>query len=441
MGEICIRYSELEASIADSRKMRGKMDDYINELRRKVISPIENLPGNDTGGYASDARQSALNKTNRIEAAKARFLTYESSLSGFVEAARAADQTVARRIEALADVYIGKRTWYEAIGDWLYNTFCVDAVNSNDILRFLSDAVKWGAGEIGDYLEEVRDYFKYGDGKYVFNIVMSGLEIAGAIAGVILAIAAISVTGGAIALVIGIVGAAATTVGAVISVSNSISKGISNCKAEELRRQGDNSGARYYGDTESLSDYWEKHDMGDADTNAAYETAGEAIDRTKKVSDTVALVCNIASLGNVKDLRYKDVHINTNYNKGKWYAGYSFTPSNILKNLKHDMGFFQNGKLNPDKAFDVKKMFISTTPKDTSWNTLKHYSENIKNLKTWTDGVSDVLMFDGQSDLEDAVDIGFGFAGIAGDLPVLTPLSTISSIGDDIKGWRKEVQE
>ena len=92
----------------------------------------------------------------------------------FVDHAKDADSKVSREIESLADVYIGKRTWYEKVGDWLYDTFCVDLANSNDAFRFFSDAVKWCTGQAGDWIESVRDYFKYGDGQYIYNMVMAG---------------------------------------------------------------------------------------------------------------------------------------------------------------------------------------------------------------------------------------------------------------------------
>ncbi|HIR00331.1 MAG TPA: hypothetical protein IAB23_11745 [Candidatus Scybalocola faecavium] len=429
MGEICIRYSELEDSIKDSKKARNKMDDYIDEIRRRITSPISDLPGSDSYGYASRASSQANDKIRDLQDKKDRFSAYETLMDRFVDHAKDADSKVSREIESLADVYIGKRTWYEKVGDWLYDTFCVDLANSNDAFRFFSDAVKWCTGQAGDWIESVRDYFKYGDGQYIYNMVMAGVEILGAIAGVVVAVVTFPATG-PIAIAIAAVGLLATTVAATITIGNSVSKTISNYKAETLRKQGDNSGARYYGSIETASDYWEKHDMGDAQTNARYEKAGEIVDTVKIAADTVSFVTDIASLGNVKDLRFKDTHINLNYNKGKPYAGYSFTWKNIKRNLKHDFGFFQDGRINPDKAFDFKRILFSDSDEPA-----KKISENIKNITDLTDFSSDLFMLDGTSDFDDYFDTATKGGKVIGKTPILSGFDYVSDIGSNVKDW------
>ena len=48
--------------------------------------------------------------------------------------AKSVDSTVATNISSIAEGYIEKRKWYEAAGDWIYNTFCVDLANHFSIM-------------------------------------------------------------------------------------------------------------------------------------------------------------------------------------------------------------------------------------------------------------------------------------------------------------------
>jgi len=96
---------------------------------------------------------------------------------------------------------------------------------------------------------------------------------------------------------------------------------------------GNPGAARYYGGVTKLSEHWAKRDKGDAKANAEYENKGNIIDTTKAVADVTFLVCSVASLGNVRDLRIKKLgksNINARYNGDKWYKGYSFTPENTI---------------------------------------------------------------------------------------------------------------
>ena len=353
MSTICIKYSDLEASVKRSKEARGKLENYASELRSRIRTPISKLPGSDPQGYASTASSLALGKMNSIDSKISRFQTYENTLSTFISNAKTCDKNAYKKIESIANLYIEKRAWYQNVGDAIYNFFCVDLANSCDLTRALMDGAKWVGDKIGNGLEKVRDWFKYGDGKYVLKIATSVIAAVAAVGGAIAAIVGIPFSGGAtIPIVIGCIGAVATSVGAIITVANTVSTVKGNSKALSLSGNifddddGDPGAARYYGNINKLSDEWKKTDMGDAKTNAGYEKAGKVVDTTKVVVDTTAFVCNIASLGNVKDFRYKGDHV----------KGYSFTYDNIKRNIMHDMGFkVSSGKLDSNKAFGVTK--------------------------------------------------------------------------------------
>ena len=60
-------------------------------------------------------------------------------------------------------------------------------------------------------------------------------------------------------------------------------------------------------------------------------------------------------MGNVKDYRVTTRNnINFRYNKDKWYKGYSFTWSNIKRNILHDMGRTATTGEFKDGSFKIK---------------------------------------------------------------------------------------
>lgn len=369
MSEIYIHYGNLEDSVKKSQKVRGEITGYVEEIKKRITTPISGLSGSDSAGYASTASSLAWNKITSLNNKANRFSAYEGTINTLISTAKSEDKYVSNQIETIAGMYVEKRKWYQKAGDWIYNTFCVDLANKWDWTRDFSDAAKWVGNKIENAFEPIADWFKYGDGKYVWNIITSVVGTVAAIGGAIAAICAIPFTGGAtIPIVIGCIGAAAATIGAVITTVNSVTSVVQNSKAISKsgnlfdENDGDPSAARYYGSQTKLSEYFNKNDMGDKEANEKFEKAGKTVDTVKDVADVTSFVCSIASLGNVKDYRLKNgnANINTRYNGDKWYKGYSFTYDNIKRNIMHDMGYkISSGKLDAGDAFNLDKSIFA----------------------------------------------------------------------------------
>lgn len=355
MSETYIKYSALEDAVTYASKARGKMDEYISQIGKVINTPIGRLQGDDSCGYAQSAANLANNKVSQLLEKKTYFSNFERTAQNLIDTARQTDNRVAENISNIAEQYIEKRTWYEAAGDWIYNTFCVDLANRFSLVRDFVDGLKWIWDKAGNIVRKIHNWFKYGDGKYVWNIMSSIVKAVIAISGTIklvmaavAAIVAIPVTGGlSLPIVLACIGAVAASIATVITIGNSITTLYTNGKALSLSGDplddddGDPGAARYYGDATKMSSMFQKTDLGDEKTNAAFQTAGEVIDTTKMIADTTSVVCNIASLGNVRDFRVTTQKHNINYriNEGKWNKGYSFTYQNIKKNILHDMGY------------------------------------------------------------------------------------------------------
>ena len=375
MSEVRLVYGFLEDTVDYASKVRTKIDDYITNIGKVINTPISNLSGSDTYGYAQSAAELATQKTSELLTKKTYFDNLESSLNNVISTAKSVDSTVENNISSIAECYIEKRKWYEAAGDWIYNTFCVDLANHFSLVRDFVDGLKWVVDKVGNVLHIVHDWFKYGDGKYIWKITTAFVGAVVAVSGAIAAFCTIPFSGGlSIPLVIGCIGFAATTIGAIITVGNSLSTIYTSGKALTLSGNifddddGNPGAARYYGSASKMSEVFDKFDLGDKNTNDGLKTAGKIIDTTKVVADTTAFVCNIASLGNVKDYRVttRTDNINMRYNGDKWYKGYSFTWKNIKRNVLHDMGkTVTTGKFK-DGSFKLKFLCTDKVSKYTA---------------------------------------------------------------------------
>lgn len=345
MSEVYIIYKDLEQSIERSKKVRNQLSEYATDVKKRVVDAVDVLPGSDRAGYASTASNLAEAKIKDMVVKSNRFAAYENSVASFISTAKSKDKYVSNQMETIAGSVLPKRTWYQQAGDFLYNTFCVDLVNNWSWTRYISDMNKKDLTDLKHVKEIVMDWFKYGDGKYVLNLVASVATIVASVAVTVAAIAAIPFTGGAstAALVVAwsAFGAAVcSTVSTVITCVNMSSKIAANSKALSLSGNvfkdddGDVGAARYYGNISSKSEEWARTDMGDEETNKDYAFYGNMIDTTKVIADVGQVVCNItASAGMVRDFRYtKNVH--------KQVKGYEYSIDNVIHNFKGQNGIY-----------------------------------------------------------------------------------------------------
>lgn len=324
MAAITIKYGDLGDAADYARKLSQNLSGYADEIRSKVTTPIGSLPGSDKNGYSNNAAYSANRKIRELHEKSGRFSSLSKNVEQFVSTSQQADETVARSIKSTASSYVGKRSKWQGFSDFLWNTICVDAFNGTTIGRLISDCVKKGWGYATQTAEKVRDWFKHGDGMYVWNIVAGVVATVGAIAGAITAIAAVIAGGPVIAIVLAVVAAIAAVVGAVITTVNSGVKIYNNAKA---LKSDDPGVSRYLGTIGSYSDATKKYDMGDAEDNKKWETSGKIVDTTKTVCDVIGIIKGVTDLGAVKD------------NATGVIKSYKFDKKTMMYNIKKSMGF------------------------------------------------------------------------------------------------------
>lgn len=336
MSKVTIHYGNLDTAANNGSKLSRGLSSYSSDLNSKVRSALTKLPGTDDRGLIASAITSVDRKVGKLNSLSGTFQSFSSDVSNLASDAMRADERVAKSIKSTASNYVGERNWFESACDAVYNFLFVDLVNSNCVTRFLANGAKAAWNWAGNVTSNVYNWFKHGDGRYVWNIVSSVVATVAAIAGVIGAAAAIVAAGCPVAVILAVVGLVAAVVGAVITTANSAVKLYNNAKA----LKEDNPGvSRYMGDIGGVSDAIKKYDMGNAEDNESWKTFGVAVDTTEVVCDVIGIVTSAANLGAIKS----DMTGRT--------TGFRFDKETIMRNFRSSVGFdFEENK------YTLKKM-------------------------------------------------------------------------------------
>ena len=374
MSAITIKYDELQASSHYAKKLARELDDYSNRITKKISKPVNSLPGSDKRGYISNIVDGASAKIRELNNRSNMFDTYAGKGETFVKKAYEADKKVESSIKSTAKSYIGERNFWQAACDCIYNFLFVDLANKSDLVRFIKDITKSGWSYVTSFTEKARDWFKHGNGRYVWNIVSAVVVTVVAIVGAITAVATAIAGGPLLAVVLAVITAGAAIVSAIITTVNSAVKVYNNAKA----LSEDNPGvARYVGGIDGISDAVEKYDMGDTEDNKNWETTGKVIDTTKTVCDVIGIVKGITDLGAVKSELTGRI------------TGYKFNKNNIMTNIRSNLGFdFDKNK------FTFEKMFgISKTDTTSNWYANKNGYGGLKFFHNLTTNQQNTIKF------------------------------------------------
>lgn len=250
MSTVSINLTKLESAADKATSITDALAGYAEELPGVVNTPLGRLEGGSSR-YTSTAASRASAKARSLDARSDDYTALSQRIGTFVSAVRQADASVERSIEAITVPYV------EAMSFWQRASYYFDA-EFNDLLgstalgkalNVLHDTTELFFDFQHDALVTVYDYFKYGDGKYVLDIVISGLAAIGAVLG---ALACFPISGIAAAILAG-----CAFVAAAVSVADFGFTVYSNIKALSLN--GTEPGlAHYYGDVDSVSDWANK---------------------------------------------------------------------------------------------------------------------------------------------------------------------------------------
>lgn len=296
MGKLKFDYSSLKNTSTEAKRASLGLSDYRSDLEGRVAGKLAALPGSDPCGYIGNALQSISRKNADLAADSDRFATFSAKAERLADDAEKADRNAAKQIKETGGSYVGKRNWFQRAGDWIYGTFCVDLPNLTGLGKFVGDTMGWVGTRVSNSLEGIYNWFKYKEGKYVWNIIKDTAGFVGSVAAAAAAVLAISFASPVVAVVT-VMGAGAACVLVMTTAVNSEVSINENLRALDTAKKGELGKARYQGGTSGFLEYTKRTDFGGKEINRFMEDVGEDFDKVEKTAETVKMTTDILMVG------------------------------------------------------------------------------------------------------------------------------------------------
>lgn len=361
MSKVQIKYSELESAASEAKNAAEQLKSYSRDLTA-AIKNMNDAPGADSSGYVSSALNLARKKRAAADSEITRYTQFSDSLTTFKDFAKKQDANGKNAICRTVSDYVGERSVWQKIGDAFHDMYVgfLDRCESfGPVGKFIAQGIrriKDFGGAVGVAFSDVRNWFKYKEGKYVLNILDAIKDIILGVGIAVAAVAAAVVTGPVWLLVVGLVGIAAGSTYMLLQARDSSAAIEENAKALGLYN-GSPSVARFYGNTKGEADRARHYDYGSEEDNIRVEKRENIIKTTKDVSKVVTTVCTIglgvASNGletaanGKQTVNFKKGILNT-FKKDLGKAGFSSGNQGSSVNLKE--------ALNPGKVIIKNNM-------------------------------------------------------------------------------------
>lgn len=329
MPTASFNYWEIDDCIKKAKKTASFLSDYIGDMK-SVLTSCNSLTGSDSCGYVDRSMELINKKIQRARKSESAYKQFSQALGRLEQKAEETDETVAKNIDVAVSNYVGQRSLGQAAGDWLYNRYVdfLDGVSALPVVGdYLAQKIRRAGNWISDTSVSAYNYFKYGDGKYVWNSVKAVTGVIVAVAGVVTAAIAVVTAAPALA-VVAIVGLAAASVYAVMKFGDMMASVEQNTKAMELTKkyrdsakdkkdwwdtkdgQGSITAARYYGSITGVKDWINKTDFGGNTANTVLGYLGTAYSWIENAAAVTSAACQVTvALGNAQYLKGAD---------GKW---------------------------------------------------------------------------------------------------------------------------
>lgn len=320
MSVMSFHYGEIEDSIKNAKKTESYLSDYISDMN-SVLSSCNSLVGSDSCGYVDHALELINKKISQAQQTRIAYKDFSADLDRLGQMAEEKDKTVEKNIDVTVSDYAGGESLGQKITGWIYNRY-VDFLECVSALPVVGDCLAQGIRIVGNWISDtsvrVYNYFKYGDGKYIWNSMKSVACAVVACAGVLTA--AVGVLTAAPALVtVATVGLIAAAVYAALNFGDMMASVQQNAKAFQLAKeyrnstedkdnwwetggdQGSITAARYYGSITGVKDWIDKTDFGGKTTNDVLGSVGTTYSWVENAAAITSSVCQITvALGNAQ---------------------------------------------------------------------------------------------------------------------------------------------
>lgn len=375
MSTVVIDYDQLNSIAKNAEKAANKMNDYINDLTKKVSNKYSSIDGGQSG-KTSNSQYYVNQKINKLRTKKTAYTSFATDVKNLSKCSKEIDKEVAKTINSSKDEFIDKHdyietNWWTDLKEWF-----IDMKNKCPLFDAICNLIQGVIDNVSNLFRDLKYLYKCGGGKEIIGIA---LAILGAVAAVCLAIAA------CVPPICGIV-AVCTAIGAVLTAINAIVNVATSIAAKQAKDKGDPAWAKVYSDQDTAQDVLRQHRFKKGWMNKASYFAATGIDAVQLVCDVVAIYDGIKHVQNTFRELKKYANQSRTRNFGQIFKDYLFNKKNYkgekmrdLISKRADIRTLRNYKA-------TKAMSIAQYEKS-----LTKWQKNIKNIGKKISTGKDVL--------------------------------------------------
>lgn len=286
--KLSLYYGDLDRAADSANKLASELDDYCDNLSRKVQNKMYNVEGGMSSSLnTADYYVNQKIRNLRTRATNARNL--EKQIINLLGTAKRVDADVKSTIEANQKNLFKKHADLRPSNAQLYLTSLLcDAKNIPVIGNLIRGGEALGEG-IDKLKKEIRYWYKCEGGKELVGIILSAV---GAVLAVVALVVAVTFTGGTIlAVIAGVAG----IIGAMIGLVNAVTNIVTSVQAYTSATGGHPGQAKIYAGQDKLSDVLRDTNFHDKEWNRGSNIAATGLDVTEAVCDVIGIVNGIST--------------------------------------------------------------------------------------------------------------------------------------------------
>lgn len=281
-------YSKMEKAADHAQKSADKLNDYRDELDRKITKKLRSYSGKWTAKVSSAATM-IRNKQQALENKANGFITYSISIRGLINQCKSTDVAVKGKISSLTKDFTSRHGIKISNLEYRMMLNSVSRSNSSLPARWLNDKADQFDSWLGRKGRDFVYWYKYEGGKYaIWENVKALLKAAVAVLSVVAAAAAFMaapLTGGSTLIL------AAGIFAGFMTLFDAGTDAYYNCKAASAAARGDPVLAKRLDDVDDYTDALRR----ESDSRFLHDYT-HFLDITETAATVVTLVSSIKSI-------------------------------------------------------------------------------------------------------------------------------------------------
>ena len=172
MSSVTIDYDKLSTISRNANSAASRMNDYINDLTKKVTGKYGEIAGGSTS-KTQNSEYYVNQKISQLRAKKDQYTSFATAVNSLSAKAQDIDKDVAKKIRASKDQFVDKHDyistdWWTDIKNWF-----IDLKNSCPLFNAIGQLIENTITELKNLWADLKYWYKCGGGKEIIGVVLA----------------------------------------------------------------------------------------------------------------------------------------------------------------------------------------------------------------------------------------------------------------------------